>query len=155
MTAIAEARDIARKDGVIQNFPVQASVKIYKGTPSIIDTDGYLQTNDGVTTLVANGDIFAGISIDTADNSSGSAGDIDCRAYQNGSFIMEFSDTLAQANVGDLVYVNNVSDDSVVTNTSDTGQPQFTIGQIVEFVDASHAYVLIDNYVGNIAANGA
>lgn len=155
MTAIAEARDILRKEGEVQSFPVQAAVQIFKGTPSIVDTDGYLQTNDGTTTSLANGDIFAGISYEGADNTSGVAGDENCRAFQKGSFLLEFSDVLTQANVGDLVYVNNVTDDSVVTVTSDSGNPQLTIGQIVEFVDASNAYVLIDNYVGNVAANGA
>jgi hypothetical protein len=65
---------------------------------------------------------------------------------------MKFSDTLTQGNVGDKVYVNNVSDDAVVTVTSDTGNVQVTIGVITEFVSANLAYVQIDNYVDGVAA---
>ena len=156
MTARAENQETARKDGVIQAHPVLAAEKIWKGVPVILDgTSGFLQENDGTTITLANGDVFAGISLETIDNSDGANGDLECRVYQTGSFLLEFSDTLDQGDNGALVYMNNVSDDSVVTITSDTGNPQLTIGHIVRFVDATHAYVSIDKYVGNIAANGA
>ena len=68
---------------------------------------------------------------------------------------MDISDTISQANVGNAVFLNNVTDDSTLTVTSDTANPQITVGQIVEFVSANKAYISIDNYVGNVAANGA
>jgi hypothetical protein len=156
MAARTESFENARKEGVIQATPMIASEIIYKGAQVLVaSATGLAFTNDGTTNTLANGDIFGGIAVETVDNSGGAASDKDVRAYRKGSFLMPFSDTLTQANVGDKVYINNVTDDSVVTVTSDTGNPQITIGEIVEFVSANRAYVAIDNYVGNVAAAGA
>lgn len=87
--------------------------------------------------------MFLGISVEKVDNSTGAAQATEVRTYLEGCFLLTFSDTLTKANQGDDVYVNNVSDDSVVTITSDTGNPQVTIGKIAQFVDATHAYVKI------------
>ena len=153
MTARTSISETDRKDGVIQSHPMVDGQKVYKGSPALIDaTSGLLQTNDGTTITLANGDLFAGIALETVDNSTN---DQACRVHRKGTFLVDISDTIAQANVGDEVFVNNVTDDSTLTNTSDTGNPQITVGQIVEFVSANKAYISIDNYVGNVAANGA
>ncbi len=153
MTARTSISEIDRKDGHIQAYPVVDEEIIYKGSPTIIDaTSGKLQTNDGTTITLANGDIFAGIAHETVNNSTN---DKVCKIDRKGTFLVDISDTIAQANVGDEVYLNNVTDDSTLTVTSDTGNPQITVGQIVEFVSANKAYINIDNYVGNVAAAGA
>lgn len=156
MAARTESFENARKEGVIQAIPMIAAEVIFKGAQVLVaSATGLAFTNDGTTNTLANGDIFGGICVETIDNSAGAASDESVRAYRKGSFIMPFSDTLTQANVGDEVYINNVTDDSVVTVTSDTGQPQITIGKIVEFLSANRAVVAIDNYVDGVAAAGA
>ncbi len=153
MTARTSISETDRKDGLIQAYPMVDGEVIYKGSTAIIDaTSGLLQTNDGTTITLANGDIFAGIAVETVNNSTN---DQKCRVYRTGTFLVDISDTIAQANVGDEVYLNNVTDDSTLTITSDTANPQITVGQIVEFVSANKAYISIDNYVGNVGANGA
>jgi len=153
MAAGTTSQDTKRKEGVLQAYPVLASEIVYSGRPLLLKSSGRLAfSNDGVTNTIAAGDRFAGINTDTCDNSTGLAGAFKARAYRKGCFLMKFSDTLTQGNVGDKVYVNNVSDDAVVTVTSDTGNVQVTIGVITEFVSANLAYVQIDNYVDGVAA---
>lgn len=145
-----------RADSRLQAYQVLAAETIYKGVPVVIDgTSKYLQENDGTTITLVNGDIFVGISNEGCDNSAGASGDKKCNVNQSGSFLLTFSDTLTIADLGKEVFVNNVSDDAVVTVTSDSGQPQITIGNIVEFVSASTAVVRIDNQIGFVAAAGA
>ena len=156
MTAKAEATDTNRKDGKILAFDVLADTKVYKGAVVTLDgTSKQAQSNDGTTITLANGDIFAGICVETIDNTGGSSGDKSLRVERDGVHRLTFSDTLAATDLGALVFVNNVSDDSVVTITSDTGNPQLTIGKIVEIISTSEARVVIDNYVDAVAANGA
>lgn len=145
MTAKTSNTEATRKDGVIISTPVIASEIIYKGTPTFAKAAGDAFSNDGTTNTLAVGDVFIWISVEQADNSTGAAGDQVVRTYTEGSFLLTFSDTLTKANQGDDVFVNNVSDDSVVTITSDTGNPQVRIGKIAQFVSANTAYVKIDN----------
>lgn len=145
-----------RADSRLQAYEVLAAERIWKGIPVVIDgTSKYLQTNDGTTITLALGDIFVGISNEGVDNTSGSSGDLKCNVNRTGTFLLTFSDTLTIADLGKLVYVNNVSDDEVLTVTSDTGNPQVTVGNIVEVVSASTARVSIDNSVDFVAVAGA
>jgi len=138
------------KNARIQKYGVLAAETIYKGTPVCIDgTSKYLQSNDGTTITLAAGDIYVGISAEKADNSAGASGDIDCNVYQEGSFQLPFSDTLTIADLGKSVYVNNTTDDAVVSVTA-AGATDVIIGTVVEIVDASNAFVHIDNAIGNL-----
>jgi len=152
MTGLAATIDNARKEGDVVSHPVAASTKIFKGVPTFLKsaTKVAFSPDSSVNTL-ANGDVFAGICLETADNSAGAASAIDVRLYQEGLFKLPFSDTLTQADVGKKVFVNNVSDDSVVTITSDAGNPESCIGTIAQVESASLAYVRIDNHIGNKA----
>ena len=152
MSAKTQNTEATRKDGEMISTPVIASEIIYKGTPTFAKAAGDAFSNDGTTNTLAVGDVFIGISAEGVDNSAGAAQAKEVRTYLEGCFLLTFSDTLTKANQGDNVYVNNVSDDSVVTITSDTGNPQVTIGKIAQFVDATHAYVKITNPFA-IAAN--
>lgn len=156
MTATTTNQDNARRDGIIVSYPVLASEIIYKGRPVIIDaSSGYAQSNDGTTITLDSGDIFAGIAAEKADNSAHATnGYIDVKVYKSGIFEMATSDTITQANVGDRVYVNNTSDDNVVTVTSDTTTVQVCIGVIVGFISANVALVKIDGYVDSVAGIG-
>ena len=155
MTALAENVDLKAKEGVYQHFKVQNGVKIYKGAPVTVDTDGYAQSNDGTTTTLANGDIFAGMAVELADNTDGSDADIDVRCLRKGIIEIAVLGTVTQAKVGDKVYLNNVSDDAAFTLTSDSGNPQITVGELVGYISSGVGLVDITGYVGNVAANGA
>lgn len=140
----------------IQAHPMIAAEIIYKGTPVLLRAAGRAYSNDGTTNDIAAGDVFCGISVEKVDNSAGAAGDNSVRCFINGRHLLTFSDTLTIANEGDDVYVNSVSDDNVVTITDGTtGIVGVTIGRIAEFVDATHAYVLIDNCIYNKATTHA
>lgn len=148
MTAKTQNTEATRKDGVIISTPVLQSEIIYKSTPTFAKaTGGFAFSNDGSTNTLADGDVFLWISVEQVDNSTGASGADYVRTYTEGNFLLTFSDTIAQENVGDKVYVNNTSDDSVVTITSDTGNPEVCIGVIAEFVSANSAYVKIDGRV--------
>jgi len=67
---------------------------------------------------------------------------------------MPIAATAAQTDVGQNVYVNNTSDDAVVTLTSATGAPQVTVGKIVEIVSTTKVRVALTG-VYSVAANGA
>jgi len=152
MTARTSDFDAVRKDGQMISTPMIAAEIIYKGTPVFAKAAGDAFSNDGTTNTLAVGDVFIGVAVEGVDNSAGAAQAKEVRTYLEGCFLLPFSDTLTKANQGDAVYVNNASDDSVVTITTDTGNPQVTIGQIAQFVSANLAYVKL---VGNLvkAAN--
>lgn len=149
MTARTWITDVIRKEWIIQMFPMIADEIIYKGSTVLINTStGYAFTNDGTAHTLSVGDIFAGIAIETVDSTGIVAGGTYVRVYTDGHFLLTFSDTLTQANVGDRVFINNVTDDSVVTITQDTGNAEIYIGTIVEFVSATTAYVSLQ--IGDI-----
>lgn len=154
MSAKSAATETSRKDGVIQSIPMIANEIIYKGSTVMIDAaSGLAQTNDWSAITLDAGDIFAGIAVETA--TSVASWDTNVRVYRDGSFLLTFSDTLTQADVGSKVYINNTTDDAVVTITSDETTVQCTIWEIVEFVSASTAYVSINKYVWYVAKIGS
>ena len=156
MAAATTSQDTARKDGAIQAHPMLAAEIVYGGRPTLLKSSGRLAfSNDGTTNTLANGDLFAGISAETMDNSTGAASAKKVRVYQDGSFLLKFSDTLTQGDVGDKVYVNNTTDDAEVTATAITDAPQVEIGVIVEFVSANYAYVRINSHIMQPAATTA
>lgn len=154
MTALSENVDLKAKDGKVIAFPVQNAQTIYKGSPVVIDTDGYAQPVSGSPAL-ANGDIFAGMAEEKIDNSAGADGDEYVRCLRSGVIQIAVLGTVTQAKVGDKVYLNNVSDDAAFTLTSDSGNPQITVGELVGYVSATVGLVDITGYCGNVAANGA
>lgn len=141
MTAKTADSEVTRKDGDMISTPMIAAEIIYKGANVFAKAAGDAFSNDGTTNTLAVGDVYLGVAVEGVDNSAGAAQAKDVRTYLEGCFLMTFSDTLTKANQGDDVYVNNVSDDSVVTITTDTGNPQVTIGKIAQFVSATTAYV--------------
>ena len=136
-------------------YPVLAATNIYKGTPTFVkNATGYAFTNDGTTNTLANGDVFVGISADQADNSAGASAALDVLCIRTTQVVeLTFSDSLTGADVGASVFVNNVSDDAVVTKTSDTGNPQATIGKVSQVTGANTAFVEITPLF--TVANGA
>lgn len=154
MTAIAASRDAKRKVGEVVAYEVQAAEIIYKGVPVFLDaSDKQLQSNDGTSIALGAGDIFVGISYEGCDNSAGADGAKKCRVWKTGVFLLPFSDTLADADIGKPVYVNDTTDDSVVTVTAAASMAlQVTIGRLVGRESASLGWVRIDQYVDTAVA---
>jgi len=92
----------------------------------------------GLKTHAAAGK-FAGIAIETA-----AAGEV-VRLYQAGSFLRKFS-SVASTDLYKAVYSLN----GTLSFTSATGA--ILIGVLVEVVDSTTGYVLIDGQIGNAAA---
>ena len=145
---------LKQKDGVIQSYPVQQAEIIYKGVPVTLDaSDRMLQENDGTSITLAAGDIFVGISAEKVDNSAGADGAKECRVWQRGTFLLKFSDTLSGDERGSAVYINNTSDDAVVTLTSDAAAAQqIRIGTLVDIEANNYGWVNIDRYIGEVSA---
>jgi len=157
MTARAVSSDfLETKESWIYSIQVLAWQLIYKWSPIFADaTSWYWQTNDGTTITIANWDIFLWIAYELIDNSAWSSWDEDIRYTYNGNWLLPISDgSMAQWNIWDNVYVNNVSDDSTFTVTSDTWNPQVTIWVIVKIEDADNVWVKL-TWNPIIAANWA
>lgn len=114
-------------DTQLREFQVGASQTIYKGSYVGVDPAGYL------TTFVP-GDVYVGIAYEEADNSSGSAGDEQCRVYTTGDFRLALSG-VAQADHGKAVYA---TDDATL---SLTGHPDAFAGRIVHYDSSGKAVV--------------
>jgi len=140
MTAKNIATETSRKDGIIQIIPMIATETIYKGSTVLVNADWFALTNDWTTNTLIAWMIFSWICVENI--TSVIEGDTDVRVYRNGSFLLTFADTLTQANVWDKVYINNTTDDSVVTVTKDAWV-DVLIWKIIEFVSATTAYVSI------------
>ncbi len=150
MTARTTTIDAIRKDWVIQYYPMITNEIIYKGSTVMLNnTSRHAFTNDWVTNSLVADDIFAGIAVETADSTDITAWEEWVRVFRKGSFLLEFTDTLDQWDVGSKVYVNNTSDDGWVTITTDSWV-DVEIWEIVEFVSANLAYVSIKT--GEVAA---
>jgi hypothetical protein len=136
MAALTVEKEVPQKDGWIVAHKM-AAVKIYKGALVAINAAGFL-TNvaDGLT-----GGFFAGVAVETIDNSAGAAGDLNCRVYKRGNFLLNGSG-FAQADVGEEVLA---SDNQTVTKTSAAGRAK--VGKIQEIESATEVWVKIDDYV--------
>lgn len=112
----------AQNAGRIQSGPVAASTHIYEGT-MIFHASGYLSNTTG-------SNLFMGIAMEEADNSSGSAGDETCEFYTEGTFVLEGSG-FSQGTVGSLIYA---SDNFTATTTSTSNA---LVGKCVEFISST------------------
>jgi len=130
MAALTDNKEVNKKDGLILSMPVVASDIIYKGALVKSNAAGYL-----APCASEAGSFFAGVAYEKADNSSGSAGDIECRVEVKGVFLLEGTG-FGQGDVGSLVYA---SDDQTITKT-DSGDLQL-VGRIVQYVSSTNVYV--------------
>lgn len=141
MSALTTEKEVEQKDGWIVAHKMSAA-KVFQGAMCNILAAGYLaKCADGAT-----GAFFAGIAVETVDNSAGAAGDLSCRVYKRGNFKLNGSG-FAQADVGEKVYA---SDDQTVTKTSAAGRAY--VGVIVEIESATAVWVCIDKGVGEVVA---
>ncbi len=131
--AVTANQLIKMQAGEKRSIPVAASTRIYQGTLVYITATGYA---DDDTATGVNG--FAGIAIAEADNSSGSAGDINVEVWTRGDFELVGAGTYSQANVGDMIY----GDDNYTINSS-IGSTSVPIGRCVSYVSATKLIIAI------------
>lgn len=130
MGALAANRTTQRKDGALQALPVGVDI-IYRGALTCVDTSGYLLAGQDTA-----GYTFGGVAYEKADNSAGTAGDIECRVYRSGVF--EFvAAGMAITDVGKKVYI---ADDQTVQLAQPGGGNVFC-GVIVDYVSATSVFV--------------
>lgn len=122
MAALTANKDTQIKAVNHIDHPVAASTKIYAG--AIVCTNSAHNAVPGADT---SGLKFAGIAKDLADNSSGSAGDIDVVCHREG---VVFFDTAATFAVGDTAMI---ADDQTVT-TATLATNDVACGKVVKVV---------------------
>lgn len=127
--ALSANAEVDRKEMGLNSIPVAASATIYKGAMVGLSS-GYARG------LVA-GDVFVGIAYEKADNSSGSAGDINVRVWDEGKFLLTGSG-FTQGTVGSKIYA---SADGTVTTTSSSNS---LIGRCVGYYSTTQIWVQID-----------
>jgi len=124
-----------RGAGKIRSFDVTANDTIYKGSLVSIDTDGFALPSTDTAAYR-----FVGIAVEQADNTGGSDGDIEVKVYTEGCFKLT-GVSLAQANVGTILYVN---DDNSVEDGTGAAQ-DCAVGMLVKYISATSGWVEINH----------
>ena len=130
--AVTANQVVKRQDGVRRSYPVAASTRIYEGTLVFVIAAGYA---DDDTATGVNG--FVGVAVAEADNSSGSAGNINVEVFTEGDFELT-SSGLAQTDVGMPAYAD---DNYAVVNA--LGSTSVRIGKFVKINSATKPVVAI------------
>lgn len=129
--AVTANQLIAMQDGDLSSYPVAATIHHYQGTLAFVTAAGY--SSD----VVASGaNVFAGIVITEADNSSGSSGDINVELYSEGDFELTGSG-FSQATVGEDIYASD--NYTVTTSNSSTS----FVGECVAYVSSTRIMVRV------------
>lgn len=138
MTSTLEDRDSKRSDGILKAVKMGA-VKIPKGVMVCINPTGY-----AVNGIDSGGHVFAGISYEQADNSTGTAGGKVIRVEKTGEhmFLYNGGDAV-QAVMGKEVYLvdNQTVDDDPLSTTAD-----LKCGVVTEVLSAGSVRIRIDGY---------
>lgn len=132
--AVTANQLITQQDGCKRSYPVAASTHIYQGTLVFLTAAGYA---DDDTATGVNG--FVGVAIAEADNSSGSAGDINVEVLAEGDFNLVGSG-FAQADVGSIVYAEDNYTIGVAIDSASV-----PIGKVVGYVSSTVLTVEIES----------
>jgi hypothetical protein len=124
-------KDVARKEGRIEAYPVEDDAHIYKGALVALNAAGYLEPASD-----AAGKVLAGVAYEECDNTleGHSQGGKTCRVTRDGVFKLAAS-SVAQTLVGRKVYV--VDDTTVDETTSHS----LLAGVVVEVLSSTVAWV--------------
>src|SRR5262245_19446171 len=105
--ALTANRELNRYvDQELRAFPVAASTHIWKG--AIVG----VQRSTGFVRNLVSGDVFAGIAYEEINNTGTSGGEVSCRLYTQGDFILATS-SASQALIGQPVYATDSESASV------------------------------------------
>lgn len=122
-------KDVDRKEGGLQSFPVTSGEVIYKGALVCVDTDGYL-----LAAADTAGYKFVGVAYEKKDNSDGDDAALSCRVYTEGAFLLTCT-AITQAMVGQIMYI---VDDGVVDDDSTN---HVAAGILVQYVSETLGWV--------------
>lgn len=139
MADLTAATDDQRQEGVVVALPM-AAVKVYKGAILTFNSAGYADVADASET-------FAGIAMETVDNSAGSAGDKTVKVVREGIVTVGKSSAV-QADCGLNAFV---TDDSTVHTTSAAGLTP--IGVVVGLVSSSAVRVHLNRVASTIVVD--
>ena len=114
-------------DQELREFPVAAAVHVYRGARVGLDPAGYLKP-------FVPGDLFAGISYEEGDNSSGAAGAKKCRVYVLGDFELTITG-VALTDAGAPVFATADNTQAL------TGHPDAYMGRVVHYLSSNLALV--------------
>ena len=139
MTALSADRNTERQDRVQQEYPVAASTTIYAGSMVCMNATGYAIPAEDTAGLQ-----LVGVAEEQADNSSGSAGDINVKVRQVGAHEMTASG-LTIADEGKPCWI---SDDQTVSKTP----ANVFAGIIRDYISATSCYLDIEPAVQEVHA---
>lgn len=137
MAASANA-NVVRAIGDHASYPVTAATKLFKGE--------MISVVDGYAASLTDGTKFEGHVVEQADNTSGSAGDIEVKVL-HGRYMLEVTLTNVDRNMtGAVVY-------AVDDNTLTLAPMSTPVGRVVQYVSTNKAIVEFDTGIGreNIA----
>jgi len=129
--ALSADRQTARKEGGLQNFPVEDNVHIYKGSQVVVNTSGYALP--GADT---QGYRFAGVAMESCDNTltGHTQGGKYCRVYTEGVFLLAAT-SITQAMVGRKMFLKD-------DETFDESSTYFLeVGTLHEYVSTTSGWV--------------
>lgn len=127
----------AQDPGGRRSIPVGAAIHIYQGTMVFVEQTSGAGAGYASDIIDGGTNDFFGIAVAEADNSGGSAGDINVEVYTLGAFVL-VGVGFAQEQVGDLAYA---TDNYVITSVSSSMAP---IGSFSEFISSTKMRVDID-----------
>lgn len=139
MSDLTAAYDDERQEGVVLSVPL-AAVKVWKGSVLTFNTAGFADVGDP-------DEAFAGVALETVDNSAGAAGAKEVRVVREGIVTLA-KGTAVQADVGKNAFV---TDDNTVHVTSAAGR--MPIGVIVGLVSGSKVRVHLNRVASVIVVN--
>ncbi|KUM39010.1 hypothetical protein [Arthrobacter sp. EpRS71] len=132
MANLTASKADERQEGVLIDVAL-AAVKLFKGSNVSFNAAGYAKGSSDTT-----GEAFAGVSLETVDNSAGAAGDKYVRIWREGVSSMGCV-SATQAWVGQDVYA--VDDNLVALAATTTNDVK--VGKCVGFVSATEVRVKI------------
>lgn len=130
MADLVVAKDDVRQNGELVSVKL-ANVKVFKGSNLNFNAAGFAKKASDTAA-----ETFAGVAVETVDNSAGVAGAVEVRVWRRGVSSMACTGA-AQAWVGQKVYA---VDDNVVALAATTTN-DVLVGTVVSFVSATEVRV--------------
>lgn len=131
--AVTENKLITMQDDCRKSYPVEEATRIYEGTLTFVNANGYLDDDTG-----SGVNKFAGVAIKEVDNSAGADGDLNCEVYAEGVFLLTGSG-FTQADVGKFAFAN---DNYALVVADAAGAVR--IGVVVGYKSSTQLYVKIN-----------
>jgi hypothetical protein len=131
MASVTSELTTKRREPDIESYPVYQAAKLYAGTIIMLNATGY--AIDGADTASC---VFAGIALETIDNTAGASGAKYIQVYRIGLFRLKLG-TAAITDVGTVVYIlynNEVARAAGATN-------DIPCGVVASYDSAGYAWI--------------